>query len=461
MHQSTAPLKRKHSTAHPSHSMLGRQGAEVIDLIEAPPSPVAKRRQLVPDVVSRNTPTYVNVAHPPNGFIDFNNPLPGRYPLGKQTIALPRTPSGHVVVEQLVPGHPGWPGQAQRLAYMQVQTPQPLALLHSPSDDTIVQQQLSEWQGQAQHMKGRSNKTARPTALSKTLSGQTEQILANSAAWQRQAQNLGVTPTPASRPIALSRTSPGRTEEALMNSALWQGQAQNPGARPIQTSQAHPGILARVNDPQYRAWLERRAAAGRQQQSFEQDQLGGRQQEMLTPVRQTMMQSKQILNEQPQLLSGFSFDGPSIPTSEQQQARPRSQSTSRAVSQNHTRSTQELRHRSSHTNAVAHSPTSASIQPARRAYFQHLNPHNTGPPVAVQPIHRSPTAPLPSTPVYPDIGETEDDCIMIDTPAASLQEPERDMTWDEMGPVLDDWAKRIENVDGTQIEDAWEWLKDL
>jgi hypothetical protein len=239
-----------------------------------------------------------------------------------------------------------------------------------------------------------------------------------------------------------------------MNSAVWRGQAQDPGAKPIQTSQAHPGNLARVNDPQYRAWLERRAAAGRQQKSFQHGQLGGTQEVMQSPVRQAMMQSKQNLNE-------LFFQGPSIPTAGQQQARPRSQSTSRAVSQNHTRGTQELRNRSSYTNAFAHPPTSASIQPARRAYFQHLSPHNNGPPVAVQPVHRSPTAPLPSTPVYPDMGEAEDDCIMIDIPAASLQELEHEMTWDEMNLVLDDWAKRIGNADGTQIEDAWEWLKDL
>jgi hypothetical protein len=466
MHQFTPPLKRKHSTPYPGHSMLGRQGSEVIDLTEEPPNQRAKRRQLVPNVVSRNTPTYVNVAHQPDGFTDFTNPHPGRYPLGNQPISLPRTPSGHIVVEQLVPGHSGWPEQAQQLGARQIQTPQPLALLHSPSDDTIVQQQMSGWQGQAQHMRGRPIRTARPTALSRTPSGQTEQTLANSVAWQRQAQNLGVTPIPASRPIAVSCAPSGQTEEALVNSAVWQGQAQNPGTRPIQTPQALPGNLARIHDAQYRALVESRVTAVLQQQSFQQSQLGGRQESMPTPVRQAMMQSKQILDEQPQLLSGFSFDGPSIPTPEQQQARPRSQQTSRAVPQNYTRGTQELRHRSSHTNAVAHSPTSVSIQPARRAYFQYHNPHNTDPPITVQPVHRSPTAPLPNTPVYPDMEEAEDDCIKIDIPAASIQEPERDMTWDEMGSVLDDWAMRIDNVDGTQtedqkIEDAWGWLKDL
>jgi hypothetical protein len=210
-HQSTPPLKRKHSATHPDYSMLRRQGAEVIDLTQAPPSQLAKRRQLDPNVVSRNTPTYVNVAHQPKGFIDSNNPL---YPLGNQPIALSRTPSGHVVVEQLVPGHPGWPGQAQRLACTHMQTPQPLALLHSPSDDTVVQEQMLGWQGHAHHMRGRSIQTARPTALSRTPLGQTEQMLANFVAWQRQAHNLGVTPIPASRPIALSRTPPGQTEEA-------------------------------------------------------------------------------------------------------------------------------------------------------------------------------------------------------------------------------------------------------
>jgi hypothetical protein len=84
--------------------MLGRQGAEVIDLTQRQPG---KRRQLVPNVVP---PVH---GFPNDAMIDFADPLLGNYPLGRQPIALQRTPSGHIIVERQNPG--GWQERTQHL----------------------------------------------------------------------------------------------------------------------------------------------------------------------------------------------------------------------------------------------------------------------------------------------------------------------------------------------------------
>jgi hypothetical protein len=180
-----------------------------------------------------------------------------------------------------------------------------------------------------------------------------------------------------------------------------------------------------------------------------------------------------------QLPPEFSFD---MPASGQLQAQARSQSTGRVFSEYQTR---ELRITPGYTNATVpiqqqtDSPTCTSFQSTKPAYSQqharqYAESQYPRPPPSRYVNGATSAFQRPSLSTYSSystqkreedttVQKADDDCLIIESPEPSHQEPEREMILGEINAVLKDWAERVVQVEGQREggergDVGWGWL---
>jgi hypothetical protein len=471
----TPPVSRKRGcTSNPGHSLLGRQGNEVIGSTDKP-EPV-KRRQLAPNMTMHAPTVHTNTTFADNGMIDFTHPLPGPFSLGNRPIALPRTSSGHVIVEQQDVG--GWYGQTQARGAVPFPTlahPGPAAIHGVQQRPLVPNMAMTNFRyPQPQSLKQVFVGGQQPGMVPSARQVAPQSMHPMQYAPQMPYHNLepqlaqeftfgvSLTPAPASVQAPQPRPQPQRVYHQPTNRGFTQQTAgpQLPlhfsnAARPAPQQSLPPTYASRHvshprHNPQQNAKPRPPPSLGFSTATKPVAQQPVTQQHV-SPFFQSL--NAGIGDEQPVYQEYHASSCPNVNAEFGDESQPVSQ--------------QYLSPTHSHVNAVSedghptsqeyYSPSGPNVnakngddaQPALQQSLSPARPHANTETKDVQPVSQQ----YPS-PVYLDLtadgGDEEQSMDQLPTPPSDStpagQEPERELTEEELNAILEAWAEKIGHV---------------